>query len=96
VNKKYLPKDAFQVSAARWLYQDVKVVAEFLKMLIDNNLQFCFDSCHEESTVDIDIHGRDGKYLKTVDHGNWLVIGHDGKLEEMSDSYFNEKYREVK
>lgn len=96
MNKKYMPKDAFQVSAARWLHQDVKAVAEFLKMLIDNNLQFCFDTCYEVLTVDIDIHDRDGKYLKTIDHGDWLVIGRDGKLEEMTDPKFNDKYREVK
>lgn len=99
MNKKYIPKDAAPVSAAQWVGDDPDKVAEFLKMLIDHNFRFCFESLYEESEVNVDIHrqqdGDKPTFITTIDHWVWLVIHSNGRLEEMSDAAFNIKYREV-
>lgn len=98
MNELYVPKDTTPpFRAAQWEYDQTDKVANFLKLLIDHNLTFSFDSNYDSSYVEVDIRiPREARQpmLITVENLNWFAII-DGAHEVFTDYEFNQKFRKA-
>ena len=99
MNETYVPKDAVAFRAAKWEYDEPAVVAKFIKLLIDHNLTFHFDTVYDGSTVQVEVEWprtdtRAGQAV-TVDNYEWLAVKPDGTLEIYTDYVFTQKFRKA-
>lgn len=99
MNETYVPKDMVAFRASKWEYDEPAVVASFIKLLIDHNLTFHFDTSYDSGSVQVEVERpsteiRPGQAV-TVDNYEWLAVKPDGTLEIYTDYAFSQKFRKA-
>ena len=95
MNETYIPIGQAPFRAARWVSDDADKVASFLKLLIDHDLRFKFETVYEEYDITIDVF-RGPTRIEEVDDGHWLAVLPDQTVKKYTDREFIANFKENK
>lgn len=95
MNETYIPIGQAPFRAAHWISDETNNVANMIKMLVDHDLKFKFETVYEEYDISIEVYRGDQMVADVPEH-HWLAILPDQTLKTYSNKEFVANFKENK